>query len=183
MTSSPLVASSEMTRRGEQTSAIAITTRCAMPPEARAGRRACAARGRGCWTARSISRASARASRPDRLRWTRRQGRDLLADGEQRVQLAARVGHDHRRDHGHACSRTASRRQARAGCGPRTTPRPPAIRPGGGGRVMIERASVVLPAPDSPTRPRISPLPMVSSIPAAPPGSAPWRSGTRPGGL
>ena len=37
VTSSPLVASSEITSLGEQASAMAITTRCAMPPVSSCG--------------------------------------------------------------------------------------------------------------------------------------------------
>src|SRR5256886_8902116 len=50
---------------------------------------------------------------------------------------------------------------------PRNQIAPPAMRPGGWARrYMIDRAVTVFPQPDSPTRPRTSPLPMSKSTPS-----------------
>src|SRR5438046_8184938 len=50
---------------------------------------------------------------------------------------------------------------------PRNQIAPPAMRPGGcARRYMIDRAVTVFPQPDSPTRPRTSPLPISKSTPS-----------------
>ena len=115
------------------------------------------ARARQCRRGRA-----ARSARPRASRRVTRDGAaarlgDLLADGEDRIERGHRLLEDHA-DAVAADRAQASRVERQRDPRPRTGCGRPSICPGGSGkRRMIDSAVTVLPQPDSPTRPSISP--------------------------
>ena len=95
VTSSAVVGSSAISNRGSQTSAIAIITRCRMPPDKLIGYIVTQLRGDGMPTAASAS--TARSLRLACRDWKMRAHRlgDLMADGEHRIECAHRLLKDH----------------------------------------------------------------------------------------
>ena len=158
VTSRAVVGSSAMSSLGSHDSAIAIMTRWRMPPDSSWGY--CLTRRSGLLmpTRRSDSIARSQASlladlqvEPDLLG-------DLVADGEDRVQARQRLLEDHR--HVLAADRGASRRSAmtRISRPSNQTSLPSPISAGGmSRRRMTVRAVTLLPEPDSPTMPSVSP--------------------------
>ena len=94
VTSSPLVASSEMTSLGEQMSAMAMATRCAIPPLS-----SCAYAPKRCSDRESAPRADLQRQ-PIALGASDTQMivgdiGNLPADRDDRIELAARIGNHH----------------------------------------------------------------------------------------
>ena len=96
VTSSAVVGSSAISTFGLQASAAAIIARWRMPPENWCGYSSARRRGSGMLTLCSISTASSRAARLAELLVQHRSFRDLLADGQHRVQRGHRILEDHR---------------------------------------------------------------------------------------
>ncbi len=173
VTSSAVVGSSAMSRRGRHASAIAIITRWRMPPESWCGYSPARRSGSGMSTWRSMSTAPASASAPPRPRCTRSASaicRPTVSTGlsevigswkiiEIALPRSARISSSSMWSRSRPSSRTA----------------PPTIRPGGvGTRRIIDSAVMLLPQPDSPTIARISPRLSANEMPSTA-LTRPWR--------
>ena len=143
-TSSAETGSSHTTRRGSVASALAIATRCRCPPESSDGNRGANSGARPTLGAGLATRAAAACRgrlHPQRLR-------DLVADAHPRIQGGLRVLEDHLQLSPAPAQRlpaSASQSSPSKSIGPRPVDQP-----------RDDRPAVVLPLPDSPTRPRAS---------------------------
>ena len=159
VTSSAVVGSSAISSVGRQTSAIAIITRWRKPPESWCGYCCEPALGAPMPTARSIAMlARSRRSVAQPAMQAQYLG-DLEADGERRVEARHRLLEDHAdaiAAHG-AHRAVGERRQIFAIEQDAAGLRSP--RGGDGISRMIDIAETLLPQPDSPTRPTVSPAP------------------------
>ena len=158
VTSSAVVGSSAISSRGPQASAIAIITRWRMPPESWCGYWPTRRSGSGMLHRRSISiaRCERRGARQAAVQHQR--FGDLVADGEHRVERGHRLLEDHR-DRGCRASR-ASRRSvsaSRSRALEQRCARRRCARAASAIRRRIESAVTLLPQPDSPTTPSVSP--------------------------
>ncbi len=164
VTSRAVVGSSAMSRSGSQASAIAIMTRWAMPPDSSCGNDLSRRSGSGMPTIRSSSRARPWAASVAILRCSSRTS--LICQSTSRTGLSDEVG----------CWKIIEIRSPRIwrmaslDSPIRSVPSnriwPESILPGEATRRMIDRLVTLLPQPDSPTRPMISPRPTVKSIPS-----------------
>ena len=150
------MASSEITNLGEQTSEIAITTRCAMPPLSSCGKARKRRVGSGMCTAFSMSSAISFASARPMSRWARATAAICLPTGTS--------GSSSLRGFGITMAMSLPRtalswfsESARMSL-PSNWIAPLSMRPGWVKSPITARASVVLPEPDSPTSPTISPV-------------------------
>ena len=96
VTSSAVVGSSAISRSGLHASAIAIITRCRMPPESWCGYASTRSSGDGMPTSLNIAIAISRASARDLVLVQAHGFADLIADGEHRVERRHRLLKDHR---------------------------------------------------------------------------------------
>ena len=155
VTSSAVVGSSAMSSFGSLASAIAIITRCRMPPDSWCGNCDTRSAGRGMPTRPSTSTARSSAAAFDAPRCSRTDSAiwspiDIVGlsdvSGSWKI-IPIRF------------PRTSSMpsSDSEATSVPSTTIRPPTTSPPPGSRRMIESAVIVLPEPDSPTMPRHSP--------------------------
>ncbi len=97
VTSSAVVGSSAIRSFGSQASAIAIITRCRIPPDSWCGYSLTRRSGAGMWTMSSSSTALAlRVGARDASRWRRSDLADLAADRERRVERRHRLLEDER---------------------------------------------------------------------------------------
>ena len=96
VTSSAVVGSSAISRRGSQASAMAIIARWRMPPESLCGYSSKRCSGAGMRTLRSIARARSFASARPMRPMPQQAFDDLLADREGRVERGHRLLEDHR---------------------------------------------------------------------------------------
>ena len=155
VTSRPVVGSSAMSRRGRFISAMAISTRCAMPPESSCGQARARRVGSGMPTACIISRARWReaASLPPAWAWWMRTSWSPM-----RVSGSSEV-----RGFCTTMAMRAPRRAFSASAGravsswPSKWTRPPTIRAGGRSRPQMDCAVSDLAAPVSPTMPSTRP--------------------------
>ena len=164
VTSSAVVGSSAMSSSGSQASAIAIMTRWAMPPDISCGKALRRRSGSGMPTIRRSSSARASAALPFMLRWIRRTSSICLPTSA--TGLSDEVG----------CWKTIEIRSPRilrissletlSRSVPSNRTSPASIRPGLATRRMIDRLVTLLPQPDSPTRPMISPRSTWKSMPS-----------------
>ena len=120
--------------------------------EVRADSAAGAARVRGCRPAPAAPRPARRAARRPRSRCARMASVKLPPDREGGIKRGQRVLEDHRHDRGRAAAPSRVRGW-RTGRGPRRGPCRSAMRAPRGSRRMIASAVMLLPDPDSPTRP------------------------------
>src|SRR5487761_25048 len=155
-TSSAVVGSSATSRRGSQTRAIAIIARCRIPPDSWYGKSRSRSFGRGMRTSDSTSSARAPASAAEALRrWMRYASRSGLP--------TVRVGFSDVIGSWKTMPIALPRRRRSSPAGmvvssrPSNSIDPPAILPPCGSRPRIDIAVMVLPDPDSPTIPRVSP--------------------------
>ncbi len=163
VTSSAVVGSSAMSSSGSQASAMAIITRCAIPPDSACGKASRRRTGSGMPTIRSSSAARSRAARRFMLRCssstspscmpTLKTGFRLLV-GCWKIMLI-RLPRSFRI--------SLSRRVSRSRPSKRTEPA--VTLPGGAMRRITDRLVTLFPQPDSPTRPRISPRSTWKSTP------------------
>ncbi len=162
VTSRPLVASSEMMNFGEHARAIAMTTRCAMPPDNSCGQALIRRSGAGMltWRRSSITRSRiclgpipmcALSTLP--ICWPTVWRGSSSPRGLEIIIAMSRP----------RIWRSSSGASARRSW-PANSIRPRSIRPGSGISCIMLRASIVLPDPDSPTRPITSPLRTVRSM-------------------
>ena len=163
VTSSAVVGSSAISRRGRPASAIAIITRCFIPPENWKGNSCSRRSGSGMPTAASRRHASARAASPRRP-WAASASAICaptlitglrLVDGSWKI-MPMRPPRTRRI----AASGSASRSSP-----PRRT-LPAAMRPPSGSRRASASAVIDLPQPDSPRSAKVSPAAMAKSTPS-----------------
>ena len=164
VTSSAVVGSSAMSRSGSHARAMAIMIRWAMPPESSCGYERSRRSGSGMPTSCSSSSARFRASFRRMPRWissvspicrpTSQTGFNddvgcwkIMASCWPRIE---RIW----------SARSLSRSR------PSNVTVPASIRPGGGTRRMIDSEVTLLPQPDSPTRPMISPRSTLNEMPS-----------------
>ena len=164
VTSSAVVGSSQMSRRGELVSAPAIMTRCSIPPESSCGYWRRCSSGRGIRTDSSSDEATALASAVERcshnrivsVRWSPTVRIGLMpARGSWKI-IDALV---RRRS-------SSSLRLASSTDRPSSCTEPP-VRALAGSNPSTERAVSDLPEPDSPTRPTVSPSATVRLMPSS----------------
>ena len=153
ITSSAVVGSSASSTRGSQASAIAIAARWRMPPENSCGKRRARSARMPTSSSSSPQRACARAPARDAVQLHRLD--DLVADALHRVERVHRALEDHRDVASSGAGAACPRRRARMSS-PSSSTRPATLALGGS-RPISARLSVVLPQPDSPTRPMRSP--------------------------
>ena len=96
VTSSAVVGSSAMSSSGSQASAMAIMTRCAMPPDSSCGNALSRRCGSGMPTIRRSSRARASATLPFMFRWILSTSSICLPTSADRVERRRRLLEDHR---------------------------------------------------------------------------------------
>src|SRR5438876_295323 len=173
VTSSAVVGSSAISTRGSHEIAIAIITRCRMPPESRWGWSRARRAGSGMPTSASSSTARSQASRRETGRWSRTASAiwlptvstglsDVIGSWKIMARPAPRTAR---------MSRSGSVRRSR----PSKETLPPTMRPGGGTRRMSERALTLFPQPDSPTSPRTRPASSANDTPSTARASPPSR--------
>src|SRR5439155_882206 len=162
--SGTVVGSSAISARGSHEIAIAIITRCRMPPESRWGWSRARRAGSGMPTSASSSTARSQASRRETGRWSRTASAiwlptvstglsDVIGSWKIMARPAPRTAR---------MSRSGSVRRSR----PSKETLPPTMRPGGGTRRMSERALTLFPQPDSPTSPRTRPASSANDTPS-----------------
>ena len=164
VTSSAVVGSSAISSFGSLASAIAIITRCRMPPENWCGYSSTRSRARGMPTRSSTSTARSMASFLDTSR----------CSGTTSAICAPTVWVGLSEESGSwKIMPISSPRTLRISTGsspvisrPLSLMEPPAIRPPLGSRSMIDSAVIVLPQPDSPTMPSVSPSSTCSDTPS-----------------
>ena len=164
VTSSAVVGSSAINSSGSQASAIAIMTRWAMPPDISCGKDLSRRSGSGMPTMRSSSLARSQAGPGFILRWS--SSTSAIWRPTCQTGFSADVG----------CWKIIEMRSPRMcrswSCDifSRSVPSnriwPPSIFPGFGTRPRIDRLVTLLPHPDSPTSPMISPRRTWKSIPS-----------------
>ena len=164
VTSSAVVGSSAMSRSGSQASAMAIITRWAMPPESSCGNDLSRRSGSGMPTIRSSSRARPWAASPDIFRWSSRTS--LICQSTSRTGFSDEVGCWKIIEIRSPLILRISSLERPIRSVPSNRIWPASIEPGEATRRRIDRLVTLLPQPDSPTRPMISPRPTVKSMPS-----------------
>ena len=160
VTSSAVVGSSAIRIFGSHASAIAIITRCRIPPESWCGYSSTRRSGDGMRTRSSSSIVRRRASPRESDEMASQHLADLVADLEGRVERRHRLLEDER-DLASADRAAAARSRPRAGRRRRTAPRPSTTAVSGSSR-SSDMKLTLLPQPDSPTTPSTSPSPSVN---------------------
>ncbi|MNQ63942.1 hypothetical protein D3C85_783420 [compost metagenome] len=163
-TSSAVVGSSAMMTSGSQHSASAITTRCRMPPENWWGY--CFTRSSGWSMPTCTSSCTARvlASACVRFRWTCMVSTNWLStvcSGSSEVSGSWKIMPMRRPRTLRFCAGVSVSMRS-----PFSSTDPPAKRPGASSKPITALPMVDLPAPDSPTTPRISPFSRASDTPS-----------------
>ena len=156
VTSSAVVGSSAISTSGSGASAIATAARWRSPPESWCGYCASRRSGSGTPTSSSSSTARRRAA-PRRQSAVRLEAlRDLPTDREQRVEARHRVLEDHARCAGRGAAAAPAARRPAAST-PSSITRPPDDVAGGRQQAHDREDVTLLPQPDSPTSPSVSP--------------------------